>query len=197
MNTRNESSESCPGCGAPEIVANSPRTTYACGSSDYDQRPGTFVKGKLCNNPKPMNTKPTVTPPPGFRIIPPEWLRAGNIAPDDMIGINQEPYSYLGWGPSQWRGQKVEAIEHIGRMTYASADPRFAAPTPDFRALCEEMVAAFGKSENKHTSLCDFDFIRGRKCDCGIDDILTRATARQRTTAILRVVKPEIFSLIM
>ena len=34
--------DECPICGAPEISANSPRTYYACGSSDYDQRPGTF-----------------------------------------------------------------------------------------------------------------------------------------------------------
>ena len=33
----------CPGCGAPEVAANSPRTAYTCGSSDYDQRPGSFV----------------------------------------------------------------------------------------------------------------------------------------------------------
>lgn len=33
----------CPSCEAPEVEANTPRTTYACGSSDYDQRPGTFV----------------------------------------------------------------------------------------------------------------------------------------------------------
>lgn len=33
----------CPICGAPEVMADTPRTVYACGSSDYDQRPGTFV----------------------------------------------------------------------------------------------------------------------------------------------------------
>lgn len=33
----------CPSCGAAETESTTPRTTYACGSSDYDQRPGTFV----------------------------------------------------------------------------------------------------------------------------------------------------------
>ena len=33
----------CPVCGAPEVITDDPRTVYACGSSDYDQRPGTFV----------------------------------------------------------------------------------------------------------------------------------------------------------
>ena len=33
----------CPGCGAKEVEAMTPRTVYACGSSDYDQRPGTFT----------------------------------------------------------------------------------------------------------------------------------------------------------
>ncbi len=32
----------CPECGAEEIEASTPRTVYACGSSDYDRRPGTF-----------------------------------------------------------------------------------------------------------------------------------------------------------
>jgi hypothetical protein len=42
---RVESSNSgCPICGEPEVEANTPRTTYGCGSSDYDQRPGTFVQ---------------------------------------------------------------------------------------------------------------------------------------------------------
>lgn len=38
----------CPKCGAPEVSANTPRTVYACGSSDYDQRPGTFERTKEC-----------------------------------------------------------------------------------------------------------------------------------------------------
>lgn len=33
----------CPNCFAPEIETNGPRTNYACGSNDYDQRPGTFI----------------------------------------------------------------------------------------------------------------------------------------------------------
>ena len=32
----------CPACAAPEVERNTPWTTYACGSKDYDQRPGTF-----------------------------------------------------------------------------------------------------------------------------------------------------------
>jgi len=35
--------QTCPECGAIEVALNTPRTTYACGSSDYDQRPGTFI----------------------------------------------------------------------------------------------------------------------------------------------------------
>lgn len=38
----------CPKCGAEEIEASSPRTTYSCGSSDYDQRPDTFQQSTLC-----------------------------------------------------------------------------------------------------------------------------------------------------
>ena len=38
----------CPKCGSVEIPAMSPRTFYECGSSDYDQRPGTFVQSDVC-----------------------------------------------------------------------------------------------------------------------------------------------------
>ena len=43
---------SCPICGSPEVEAETPRTVYACGSSDYDQRPGT-LKAK-CDRPTPI-----------------------------------------------------------------------------------------------------------------------------------------------
>ena len=33
----------CPGCGAAEIDGHTPRTLFACGSSDYDERPHAFV----------------------------------------------------------------------------------------------------------------------------------------------------------
>ncbi len=33
----------CPICKAKEVETNTPRTVYACGSSDYDQRPGTLI----------------------------------------------------------------------------------------------------------------------------------------------------------
>ena len=38
----------CPECGSPEVDAGTPRTVYSCFSSDYDQRPGTFIKGSAC-----------------------------------------------------------------------------------------------------------------------------------------------------
>src|SRR5258705_537923 len=38
----------CPVCKAKDVVAHTPRTTYACGSSDYDQRPGTFKQSPNC-----------------------------------------------------------------------------------------------------------------------------------------------------
>ena len=38
----------CPFCGAPEVERFHPRTQYACGSSDFDQRPGTFKQSDYC-----------------------------------------------------------------------------------------------------------------------------------------------------
>lgn len=39
---------SCAKCGAVEVDAMTPRTVYACGSSDYDQRPNTFNQSEQC-----------------------------------------------------------------------------------------------------------------------------------------------------
>jgi len=41
--------EKCPSCGANEVCERTPRTIYACGSSDYDQRPDTFKKSVRCH----------------------------------------------------------------------------------------------------------------------------------------------------
>lgn len=38
----------CPECGSKEVDASTPRTVYDCGSSDYDQRPGTFQQDPRC-----------------------------------------------------------------------------------------------------------------------------------------------------
>lgn len=38
----------CPKCKATEVEALTPRTVYACGSSEYDNRPGTFKQSEHC-----------------------------------------------------------------------------------------------------------------------------------------------------
>ena len=45
---KEEHSIVCPKCGRPEISSNTLRTVYLCGSSDYDQRPGTFNESIPC-----------------------------------------------------------------------------------------------------------------------------------------------------
>lgn len=47
--TKNIKGEKCPECGSEEISTMMPRTLYECGSSDYDQRPGTFEKSVECH----------------------------------------------------------------------------------------------------------------------------------------------------
>jgi len=49
--TSNSPGEKCPSCGAEEVEADSPRTVYACGSSDYAcyfHRPGSFTQSQQC-----------------------------------------------------------------------------------------------------------------------------------------------------
>lgn len=46
----NTETSGCPECGAEEVEAETPRTVYSCGSSDYDQRPGTFKQSENCKN---------------------------------------------------------------------------------------------------------------------------------------------------
>lgn len=52
----NSCPDMCPECGAEEVPSNSPMTTYACGSRDYDGRPGTFRKGERCE--RKLNVRP-------------------------------------------------------------------------------------------------------------------------------------------
>jgi hypothetical protein len=40
--------ERCPKCYAIEVTSNNPRTEYNCGSTDYDQRPNTFIQSDRC-----------------------------------------------------------------------------------------------------------------------------------------------------
>lgn len=40
--------DKCPVFGAIEVDSGTPRTVYACGSSDYDNRPGTFNQSNRC-----------------------------------------------------------------------------------------------------------------------------------------------------
>jgi hypothetical protein len=47
----------CPVCKAVEVEASTPRTVYDCGSSDYDQRPGTFLQSEACKA-KPAGESP-------------------------------------------------------------------------------------------------------------------------------------------
>ena len=46
--TKNIDGDKCPKCGSVEVDAMTPRTVYACGSSDYDQRPNTFIQSEQC-----------------------------------------------------------------------------------------------------------------------------------------------------
>ena len=53
--------ERCPCCSSVEIASSGPRTKYDCGSSDYDQRPGSFEQTQKCkelimNKAKELNT---------------------------------------------------------------------------------------------------------------------------------------------
>lgn len=82
-----------------------------------------------------MSTSPQ--PPPGFRIIPPEWLEK-NPLPGDGYCIIKDRLSDM-WGKSGYRNVILDP-DFIRRFHYATAQPLdcFSPPT-DFRALCEEM----------------------------------------------------------
>lgn len=45
---KNCDGEKCPVCHSEEVSALTARTVYACGSSDYDQRPNTFRQSDKC-----------------------------------------------------------------------------------------------------------------------------------------------------
>lgn len=95
--------EQCPSCGAPEVEASTPSTTYACGSSDYDHRPGTFVRkcSRYCMHClRPGGTGPRELRPygPGGKDVcaecvfdgPPARLKEAERQLDARL-INDEP----------------------------------------------------------------------------------------------------------
>lgn len=55
--TTNNPPGKCPKCGATEVDSMTPRTTYFCGSSDYDQRPGTFKQSDDCLDAEKKNAE--------------------------------------------------------------------------------------------------------------------------------------------
>ena len=67
----------CPKCGAPEVEAFTPRTVYACGASDYDQRPGT---GRPCGSRSARRERGGEHP---------EWMR--RLARDVVVEACGEP----------------------------------------------------------------------------------------------------------
>lgn len=61
--TKNVPGDKCPACGAEEVESNTPNTTYACGSSDYDGRPDTFHPGDKCEAPPVVVNEPPQSEP--------------------------------------------------------------------------------------------------------------------------------------
>jgi ssDNA-binding Zn-finger/Zn-ribbon topoisomerase 1 len=57
QNKKEKAMLKCPVCGEEEVEFEHPRTKYACGSTDYDQRPGTFKKGVDCINNKSLKDR--------------------------------------------------------------------------------------------------------------------------------------------
>ncbi len=47
---KNIPGDKCPMCGAEEVEANTPRTVFACGSSNFDNRPRTFRQSDNCDS---------------------------------------------------------------------------------------------------------------------------------------------------
>lgn len=86
--------EKCPHCGSVEIPSNGPRSTYACGSSDYDQRPDTFSYGRFCSPPLPGHKDPLTANCPNCSL-PISWktdteifYRCGSILRGDEFIMN-------------------------------------------------------------------------------------------------------------
>lgn len=73
--------QGCPKCCATEVDAPStPRTIYACGSSDYDQRPGTLLQSTICADRATFQESTGMSPEKYLA----EW-KAGRV-PDDLDG---------------------------------------------------------------------------------------------------------------
>lgn len=72
----------------------------------------------------------TPTPPPNYRIIPREYLEAGNPLPSDAILLEDDDQ----WVPSMIQGERTNSTY----ITYATAQPLpcFAPPPNDEEPGC-------------------------------------------------------------
>ena len=105
-----QSESKCTKCGSLEIESMTPRTTYACGSSDYDQRPNTFIQSEQCQSiqsEKRMYSEERI-----YRVSFDNHLQA-------EISVNSNCIEVLkavnGWGDSVIK-EKI-TIEHIQPKT--------------------------------------------------------------------------------
>jgi hypothetical protein len=130
-----------------------------------------------------MSTTPQ--PPPGFRIIPPEWLAMNPLPGDGIFTEKQDPM----WSASDFRGTIPGEIA-IQTHHYATAQPLDCfEPTPDFRALCEEMVQALKDVAEYASCAMTCDACDG--AEPSLDQIETRAnTALTRANAALKETQP-------
>lgn len=60
----------CPVCGAAEMEAETPRTVYGCGSSDYDGYTGTFKQGVSCVNNRRVTQADLIEKYPVGEVLP-------------------------------------------------------------------------------------------------------------------------------
>ncbi len=123
--------DKCPICGKPEVEADTPRTVYACGSSDYDRRDGTFQQGSGCNPPKRTNGWILVgerLPEERVRVIAGE---AGIIVVGDCFYGHASNKQFGGddWMDKAWRySQGEQKVANPERITHFQPLPSIPPP---------------------------------------------------------------------
>lgn len=99
---------SCPRCGAAEVASSTPRTTYACGSSDYDQRPGSFA-GSCATSPATPSVTPSEEPP--FAQMLRSMLRSAPADESDDYTIKLRGLTGVMLGDVRWIVARFESSE--------------------------------------------------------------------------------------
>lgn len=94
----------CPHCGMPEEEAMHPRTFYACGTTDYDGRPGTERRSTSCREIARLNERVRVLEEKN------EFAYKDIAEVEELLGYSVNDAYRIGWNAARLTVSDLHAL---------------------------------------------------------------------------------------